>query len=283
MIGTRHVSHRMVQVLLLAGALGLTTLASASLKDKPPKGVSLSGTEWRIDPYRSDDPDKVIEQAHRKDADEHRAARSGGRDRGVFGGGNDGGGGPWTGGGGESGAGTWGGGYPGSGGDRDGTGRRTGGSLPDSGRGGGYGHDTDRTSTDIDPTGSSASASMQIGSLGGGRNEYLGQLEKNPDLLAFLAVNETLKVSADKVDTDCAAGAKVPIADSYGDGERSCGWDGRAWVVETKRGKRFTRTDRYEVSKDGKTLMYTTTASGAQLPKIKISRVYTIAPPRAAS
>jgi hypothetical protein len=36
------------------------------------------------------------------------------------------------------------------------------------------------------------------------------------------------------------------------------------------------------LSKDGKTLTYTTTASGARMPKIKISRVYTIAPAQAA-
>ncbi len=285
MIGTspRHASHRMAQVLLLAGALGLTTLASASLKDKPPKGVTLTGTEWRIDPYRSDEPKSVIDKAQ-KDADGHRESRpSGGMNRGVFGGGGEGGG-PWTGGGGESGGGTWGGGYPSGGrGDRgDGTGRRGGDSLPDEGRRGGYGRDTDRTSTDVDPTGSSASASMQIGRRGGIYNEFLGPLEKNPDTLAFLAVNEHLKVSADKLETECAAGVKVAISDSYGDGERHCGWDGRAWVIETTRGKHFSRTDRYELSKDGKTLTYVTTASGAGMPKITISRTYTIAPPQAA-
>jgi hypothetical protein len=294
MIGTspRHASHRIAQVLLLAGALGLTTLASASLKDKPPKGVTLTGTEWRIDPYRSDDPEAVIEQAD-KNGGEHREGRRG-MHRGVFGGGGEGG--PWSRGGGETGSGTWGGGYPGGGSDGGG-GRRTGGNFPDGGssdggssdsgdasgsRGGGYGHDTARTSTDIDPTGSSASASMQIGSRGGIHNALVGTLDKNPDTLAFLAVNDHLKVSADKVETECAAGVKVAISDSYGDGERHCGWDGRAWVVETTRGKGFTRTDRYELSKDGKTLTYVTTASGTRMPKIKISRVYTIAPPQAA-
>ena len=57
--------------------------------------------------------------------------------------------------------------------------------------------------------------------------------------------------------------------------------DGRAWVVETTRGKNFKRTDRYELSKDGKTLTYVTTAAGTRLPKIKISRTYTVASPGA--
>ena len=72
---------------------------------------------------------------------------------------------------------------------------------------------------------------------------------------------------------------KVAISDANGDGERNCGWDGRAWVIETARGKNFTRTDRYELSKDGKTLTYVTTATGSRMPKIKISRTYTLAPP----
>ncbi len=33
------------------------------------------------------------------------------------------------------------------------------------------------------------------------------------------------------------------------------------WVVETKRGRQFSRTDRYEISKDGRTLRYTTYAN----------------------
>ncbi len=88
-----------------------------------------------------------------------------------------------------------------------------------------------------------------------------------------------LKATSGEANTECAAGVKVAISDANGDAERNCGWDGRAWVVETARGKNFTRTDRYELSKDGKTLTYVTTASGSRMPKIKISRTYTLAPP----
>ena len=70
---------------------------------------------------------------------------------------------------------------------------------------------------------------------------------------------------------------KVAISDSAGAAERNCGWDGRAWVIETERGKTLKRTDRYELSKDGKTLTYETIASGQRIPKIKITRTYTAA------
>jgi hypothetical protein len=280
MTGTsrRDLLKRIAQLVALASTLGLLTAEAASLKDKPPKGVTLNGTEWRIDPYRSDDPDEVIEKAQRQKEEQDRASRSGGMDRDVLGGGR---GGPM--GGGEDNHGTWGGGggFPGrtTGGNFPDGSSRPGGSMPRDTRGGGYGHDTDRTSTDIDPTGSSSSASIQFGNRGGGiRNEFVGQLAKNPDTLAFRELNERVAVSEEKLETECAAGSKEPISDSFGDGDRRCGWDGRAWVIETTRGKRFSRTDRFEVSRDGKTLNYVTNASGEGMPKVKIYRVYTIAP-----
>jgi hypothetical protein len=278
MIGTsrRGTSYRMAQLVLLASALIVSTAWAASLKDKPAKGVTLNATEWRIDPYRSDDPDEVIgkAQAQKDREDQDRVSRrAGGMDRGD-------GSGPL--GGGEDNHGTWGGhsGMPGRPTDLPDGGSSRGPSLP-SDRGGGYGQRTDRSSTDIDPTGSSQSATIQFGRTGGIRNEFVGQLAKNPDTLSFREVNDHLAVSEDKLETECAAGKKVPISDSYGDGERNCGWDGRAWVIDTTRGKHFSRTDRYELSKDGKTLTYVTTASGAGMPKVKIYRVYTLAPPKA--
>jgi hypothetical protein len=270
-------SNPLAQLVLYAGALVLTTsAAAASLKDKPAKGVTLAGTEWRIDPYRSDDPEEVIDKAQKQkeqEDNERISRRGGGADR-------DGGGGPW--GGGENNHGTWGGGgdFPGRRSDLPNGGGTSRPNLPGD-DGGGYGRRTDRTSTDIDPTGSSQSATIQFGRMGGIRNEFVGQLAKNPDTLSFREVNDHVAVSEEKLETECAAGKKVPISDSFGDGERNCGWDGRAWVVETTRGKHFSRTDRYELSKDGKTLNYVTTASGPGMPKVKIYRVYTIAPAKA--
>jgi hypothetical protein len=245
-------STRGAALALLVAASSLATVGSAaSLKNKPPEGVTLAGTHWTVDPYRSDDPKVAIDRAQRE-ADETSSSRSaGGMRRGgdVFGD-------PW---GGDRDGGTWGGGNPqpgGSGGDW----RRN--------RGG--------NSTTIDPTGGSQSATVKFGSTV--NNPFLLQLLQNPDRLRFSQGNENLTVSEDNMDTNCTPGEKIPLADSYGDGELSCGWDSRTLVVETRRGKLFKRVDRYELSKDGKTLRYTTSASGQRMPSLKISRTYTVAP-----
>ena len=111
------------------------------------------------------------------------------------------------------------------------------------------------------------------------RGQMLTDLVSNPNTLDFSSTeHNTLKVSAEQASTECAAGVKVAISDGSGSAERNCGWDGRAWVIETARGKTFTRTDRYELSKDGQTLMYVTTATGSRMSKVKISRTYTRSP-----
>lgn len=263
---------RVAPLILLASALGLATTAAAALKDKPPKGVSLHNTGWLIDPNRSDDPDKEIEEALRIERQQRDNSLEDVMDRGVPG--DDG---PLGRGYGTDG--TWSGGFP--------TGDRRRDDLP-YGRGGrydrrgGWDNRTDRSSTDMDPLGTSGSIS--IGTRGSGgviRNEFIGQLTRNPERLSFLETHQRLTVAEDRLETDCAAGSKEPMSDSYGDGERRCGWDGRAWVIETTRGKKhFTRTDRFEVSKDGKTLNYVTLASGNGMPRIRIERVYTLAPPQ---
>jgi hypothetical protein len=109
------------------------------------------------------------------------------------------------------------------------------------------------------------------------RRQLLQDLSANPATLDFAANDRALKISAEQSDVECAAGVKVAISDGAGAAERNCGWDGRAWVIETERGKALKRTDRYELSKDGKTLTYVTTATGTKLPKIKITRTYTAA------
>jgi hypothetical protein len=230
---------------LVCSASVISTVAMASLKEKPPKGVSLSGV-WRLDPYRSDDPDAVLADA-RAEVDKT-SGRSAGRARG---------GGRYPGGGG-------GGGFPGGGGGG-------GGGFPGGG-GGGWGHGGHHRSSD------SSSDSQDDSSIHTpARSQLLKDLATNPGTLDFSSTEHTLKVSAEQINVECAAGVKVAISDSEGNGERHCGWDGRAWVIETERGKLLTRTDRYELSKDGKTLTYVTTANGTRLPKIKITRTYTAA------
>ncbi len=241
----RIASLRIAQGALLTGALVFAGVAAAALKDKPPVGLTLSGTEWQLDPRRSDDP---ATQMQRAEADaQDRGTRDWGdrddRDRGVIGPGDD----PL---------------------DRDSPARRT--------RPGGWEHDQGNSSTSLDPWGGSQSATFRIGSSG--YNLFQDQL-KNPEELAFSLADQRVRVTADRLETECTAGAKIPISDSYGDGERNCGWNGRALVIETTRGKYFSRTDRYELSKDGKTLKFVTTASGKSMPTVRISRTYTAARP----
>jgi hypothetical protein len=228
--------------LMALGASALSTLAMASLKQKPPKDVTLNGL-WQLDPYRSDDASAVLKQA-RSEMQEKGYSRGGGR-RGGYGGG---------------------GGFPGGGGGFPG-----GGGMP--GGGGGWGH----SGSHHRGSDSSGSSTDDPSSATPARGQMLTDLAANPNTLDFSSSEHTLKVSAEQATVECAAGVKVAISDSAGSAERNCGWDGRAWVIETDRGKNLKRTDRYELSKDGKTLIYTTTASGARLPKIKITRTYTAA------
>jgi hypothetical protein len=241
-----------VMALVISMPLGMAS--AAGLKNKPPQGISLGGTEWLLDPYRSDDPIAAIEKAHQEQQEQAEQKAKRDRDRtergGVFGGDD-----PWDNR--NSGGGTWGGGTPG---------------------GGGWGQGGDRGSTTIDPTGETQSATVRWGSSSGLRNAFLTQLDKNPERISFRHTNERVTVTEDTIDTDCSPGEKETVADSFGDGERHCGWEGRAWVVETARGKDFRRTDRYELSKDGKTLNYVTTATGRDMPKVRISRTYSVAP-----
>jgi hypothetical protein len=239
----RFAPHRLARFVLMASALSLAGVAAAALKDKPPAGLTLSGT-WKLDPYRSDDP---VTQMKRAENDAHnRATRDrGDADRGM----------------------------PGQD-DDDPLGR----DFPERGtRPGGWTHDDGKTSTGIDPWGGTQSATFQLGSSS--YNLFLDQLNKNPQELEFALGEQHVRVTADRLETECTAGAKIPISDSYGDGERRCGWNGRALVIETKRGTYFSRTDRYELSKDGKTLKYVTTASGKSMPDVRISRTYVVAPP----
>ncbi|HVY81596.1 MAG TPA: hypothetical protein VG994_11480 [Steroidobacteraceae bacterium] len=233
--------------LLACVASLMATVAMAGLKEKPPKGVTLSGV-WKLDPYRSDDPDAVLAQA-RAEAAKARGSSGGGMHRGRGGYGR-------------------GGGFPGGGGGFPGGG----GGMP----GGGWGHGGYHRSG-----GSDGSADDSSGTPGpdhvSPRGQLLQDLAANPATLDFTTTEHTLKVSAEQASVECAAGVKVAISDSAGAAERNCGWDGRAWVIETDRGKALKRTDRYELSKDGKTLTYVTTASGERIPKIKITRTYTAA------
>ena len=236
-------------VLAIAAAMG--TASAARLKDKPPEGVSLKGT-WKLDPSRSDDPAQVIERAVKTATmRQERELDEWSRPGGVMGddewddyGRDD----DWR---------------------RGTTGRR----YP------GHVRYRDRSTT-IDPLGREASVTYSMGNPYNLQSELLVlQLDPNPGTLTILDWGNRLSVSEDKLETVCTAGQKEPIADAFGDGERRCGWNGRTWVIETKRPKRFTRVDRFELSKDGKSIIYTTAATGPRIPSIKVQRTYTLVPP----
>lgn len=230
---TRHV------LVVLASCLAVGSTHAASLKDKPPEGVKLSGA-WKLDPYNSDDPVEAIKKAERAEmAKRQRDIEDRNRDQ------YD----PWD---------------PMQ---RDRTGSRRRDPFPERrddgvtiGRGG-----------DIDVSwGKTRTRSAS--------DEFLLALDPNPATLTIMDWGNRVSVSEDKLETDCYAGEVHPIADAFGDGDRQCGWRGRAWVIETTRTERFKRTDRFELSKDGKQLKYTSTAAGSKIPTIKVARTYMLEP-----
>jgi hypothetical protein len=244
-----HPTHRFVSAAILIALAGASTVAFAGLKDKPPAGVTLSGIEWQLDPYNSDDASAAVDRAGRE-------ARPTVSNRPVFG--DDG---PF--------------GRSSPGNDPIG-GSRGGNPIDRTGPNGGRGRDRDREASDNDPFGNQ-SINIQIG--GGGRGSiFFESLRKNPARVSFHEGERSVTVVEDGLETECEAGKKEPFSDSFSDGERSCGWSGRAWVVETTRAKKFHRTDRYEISKDGKTLRYTTNANEDGVGRVTIERRYQIPP-----
>jgi hypothetical protein len=240
----------LTSLIVLAIAVAAGTASAARLKDKPPEGVNLKGT-WKLDPNRSDDPAQAIDRAVRtatmkddRGIDEwSRSGRIMDDDDWDDYGRND----------------DW----------RRGTADRRPGDV----------RHRDRSTT-IDPLGREASVTWGTGSAQFLQSELLAlQLDPNPGTLTILDWGNRLSVSEDKLETVCTAGQTEPIADAFGDGERRCGWNGRTWIIETKRPRRFTRVDRFELSRDGKSIIYTTAATGPRIPSIKISRTYTLVPP----
>ena len=66
----------------LKATLAYFPSSRASLKDKPPEGLKLDGTEWQLDPYNSDDGGEAIDRAARKAAEPSSSRAEGG---GIFG------------------------------------------------------------------------------------------------------------------------------------------------------------------------------------------------------
>lgn len=151
----------------------------------------------------------------------------------------------------------------GAGGFPSGGGGMTRGSMGGGGLGGGgdFGHDSG-----LDPEPAHDNTA----------DEILRALEHNPQTLRFQAADHELKVFADDDEVACETGGVVTLSDRLGDGERQCGWQGRVWVIETTRSHAGTRIDRYEFSRDGRSLTYTTLLHGDALPRLKLTRVYAV-------
>jgi hypothetical protein len=229
-------------LVVLASCLAVGSVQAASLKDKPPEGVKLSGN-WKLDPYNSDDPVEQLKKAEKAEmAKRQREIEDRNRDMYEP---------PWD---------------PSH---RDRAGNRR--------------HDPhdpfpDRRDDGVTIEGGSVDMSWGKTRSRSASDEFLLALDPNPATLTIMDWGNRVSVSEDKLETDCFAGEVHPIADAFGDGDRRCGWRGRAWVIETNRTERFKRTDRFELSEDGKQLKYTSTAAGSKIPTIKVSRTYTLVP-----
>jgi hypothetical protein len=229
-------------LLFLAGCL-VAGSTQAALKDKPPQGIKLSG-HWKLDPAQSDDPAEQINKADKAEIAKRRREIED-RTRTTYD--DDSPYDPWT---------------PGS---RDRSRNR---------------HDPfpSRRDDGVTIEGSGVDEKWGTTRSRSVSNDVLVSLDPNPATLTIVDAGNRVSVSEDRLETECIAGEPQPIADPFGDGERRCGWSGRAWVIETKRVERFRRTDRFELTNDGKALKYTSTVAGPRIPTVKVARTYTLVP-----
>jgi hypothetical protein len=246
-------ARRLRVVALLVGALGAAGVAApafASLRNAPPKGVDLSGS-WELDPVRSDDPEIVraqLREAMRQQMEKLRRKRG----RGGWGSGGDED---------RNGDGT-----DTSGGGRDSPG---GGNGPEGGRGGGG---RNRFPGGGGGTGGGAGESPGDDS-GPGRNPNFAALA-NPARVPFEQLPGSVRTALGDGPFDCEPGETVSVTDMQGMAERLCGWNGNAFVVTLDRKRGVSREDRFELSRDRKLLLYTTTLSGGKLPRVSVKRTY---------
>jgi hypothetical protein len=94
-------------------------------------------------------------------------------------------------------------------------------------------------------------------------------VRQQPKILSFVSDSGTL---------DCTPGEKTSVNDANGSATRSCGWDGKAFVVTLKPERGATREDRYALEADGARLVHTTTLKGGRMPEVSLRRVYVKAP-----
>ncbi len=256
------------RALTLAVALtGLSACATDRLESAPPKGVDLTG-EWQVNTNLSDDPQKMpVDQQGGAGNMRHRHGRGGG---GSGGSGGSGGLPPF--------------GMPG------GAGGRTGGGDPgepdgsndftgnfNSGPPGDEAAATYiRTAWDIGGPGSSGSSSA--GGGGRSRGNRFGHLLDTPDHLTIEQSGGKLTIQSKSAGGDLTtdvytSGQKSDVPMGQATAQRSVGWRGPIFVIDTQVKSGPTKEQDFALDDDGR-LIVSTLMSGGHLPKVDFKRVY---------
>lgn len=105
---------------------------------------------------------------------------------------------------------------------------------------------------------------------------FLASFDNPAELELDQRVDGTLRLHAGEDDTSCAPGERVAVTTLRGTTERSCGWEGRAFVVRLKPKERGAqrREDRYELDPTARRLVWTTSWTKGDLPDLRLRREY---------
>jgi len=270
-----HPQHRarlLTSVVSLATALCLVGCATERLAAAAPKGVDLTG-EWQLNNNLSDDPTKGLGE------ERGRSPNGGMRRRGGRGGGGGGGMPPFGmpgGAGGRSGS------VPGSDDFRS-SAPNTGASAPGGGSTGRDGFMGVRFAPAIErigPDGASGPGGGGPSAGGGGRRRGggVGQLLYAADHLAIDQTGDKMTIqrkgSGGQLTTDeYTFGDKSSVTLGQATAERTTGWKGNVFVIETKAKGGPAKEEDFALDDEGH-LIVTTFLSGSRVPKVEIKRVY---------
>jgi hypothetical protein len=250
-------------VICATAAAWLAGCATSRLNANAPKGVDLTG-EWQLNTNLSDDPSKVQDEQRGQSRGMHR-----------HGGGPGGGGG--------------GGGLPpfgvpghGWGGGDDFTGATADGGVVPRWQVGGPGSDPG--------AGGGPYGSGPYGGAGGGQGGQGGyrahsrsgggfsSLLDAPNHLTIEQGSGKLTIQSKAADGGLSSDEYTPgqnstVSFGRGTADRSVGWKGKAFIIETKAQNGPSKQDAYALDDDGR-LIVTTRLSGQRMPNIQIKRVY---------
>ena len=256
---------------LTATLAGLSACATDRLAAAPPRGIDLTG-EWQVNANLSDDPQKMpAEQRGGPGNMRHHRGRGGGGSGGLppfglpggAGGRADGAGEPDT----SNFTGTVTGGFDNSTADAElpTAGAKTAWAIGGPGGGGGSG---------------SGGYGGPGGAGGGGRSRgnRLGHLLDTPDHLSIEQNGGKLTIQRKSAGGDLTtevytAGEKSDVPMGEATAERTVGWKGAIFVIDTKVKSGPSNEEDFALDDDGR-LIVSTLMSGGRLPKIDFKRVY---------